>query len=72
MTHRLTDKRLFIDFMQLGRDLVPESNHNFDCDDMRAAYDLGRDEQLEEVVAWLEENLMKEDLNKAMRPQENP
>ncbi len=76
MTHRLTDKRLFIDFMQLGRDLVPESNHNFDCDDMRAAYDLGRAEQLEEVIQWIEYHAeptrLINDLEEAMRPQENP
>ena len=57
MTHPLYDKRLFIDFMRLKRDLVPDSNHNFNCDDMRAAYDLGRAEQLEQVMTWLDENL---------------
>jgi len=46
---------------------------------MRAAYDLGRDEQLEQVIEWMKVNLIKhgfhegyaylyKDLKKAMRP----
>lgn len=49
------------------------------CDDMRAAYDLGHDDQLEQVVEWLKDNLkgsyyldsVIKELLEAMRPQED-
>jgi len=33
-------------------------------DDMRAAYDLGRDAMLEQVIEWMEANLMNHDFYK--------
>ncbi len=46
------------------------------CNDMRAAYDLGRAEQLEECIQWIEYHAeptrLINDLEEAMRPQENP
>ena len=54
--HPLTNKKIFKKFW----DHTVEINMG-DCfytpDGMRAAYDLGRDEQLEKVMKWLDKNL---------------
>ncbi len=39
----------------------PGYSNPYDEDDMRAAYDLGRDEQLEQVIEWMKANLMNHD-----------
>ncbi len=74
MTHPLTDKQLFIEFLSLGRDYCPDNRNGFSYDDMRAAADW----QLEQVIKFMKE---REDmfggsgmifiLKDAMRPQEN-
>ncbi len=53
-THPLTDK---IISKQFGRYDGIDDVMVYDEDDMRAAYDLGRAEQLEQVMTWLDENL---------------
>ncbi len=86
MTHPLTDKQLFIEFLSLGRDYCPDNRNGFSYDDMRAVADW----QLEQVIEWLnfgyqtDPNLSREmkqsgkfkeisiALEKAMRPQQQP
>ena len=47
--HPLTDKRLFIEFLSLGRDYYPDKRNGFSYDDMRALANW----QLEQVIEWL-------------------
>ena len=56
MTHPLTDA--------ICEELADTEDRPFtdiEMDNMRAAYDLGRDAQLEQVIEWMEVNLMKHD-----------
>ncbi len=55
MTHPLTDKQLFIEFLSLGRDYCPDNRNGFSYDDMRAAADW----QLEEVKRKVEIELRR-------------
>ena len=53
--HPLTNKKLFKKFWDHTVDVTTEVLYT--PDGMRAAYDRGRDEQLEQVMKWLDENL---------------
>ena len=68
MTHPLT-----YEMMQKIHGDRPGYSHPFDEDDMRAAYDKGRDDQLGQVIKWLKdggyETDLLLDLKAAMRPQ---
>ena len=74
--HPLTGKRLFIEFLSLGRDYYPDNSNGFSYDDMRTAADW----QLEQCITWLENLDPKYTLAKhstlakmmraAMRPQQ--
>ena len=59
MTHPLTDA--------ICEELANTEDRPFtdiEMDNMRAAYDLGRDAMLEQVIEWMEVNLMKHDFYK--------
>ena len=59
MTHPLTDA--------ICEELANTEDRPFtdiEMDNMRAAYDLGRDAQLEQVIEWMEANLMNHDFYK--------
>lgn len=60
---------------------VSEINLGFSCNDLRAAYDIGAADKLEQVIEWLNEAIFEqstcfgieslpEELEKAMRPQQ--
>ena len=53
--HPLTDKKAFKNFWDHTVDVTTEVLYT--PDGIRAAYDLGRDEQLAKVLEWLNENL---------------
>jgi hypothetical protein len=83
MTHPLTDEIIHKNF-------IPDYDFYDDCeiclgfnnDDLRAAYDKGADDRLEQVIEWLKEcpnydletytglASLIHDLKKAMRPQQ--
>ena len=69
--HPLTDKRLFLEFLSLGRDYYPDKRNGFSYDDMRDVADW----QLEQCIDWLEDTDCDDPqetaqrLRKAMRPQ---
>jgi hypothetical protein len=80
--HPLTDEILCSKFPE-HIEYVERPTFDHIADGMRAAYDLGRDDQLEQVIKWLEdcpiydsiiyrgEDMLAQDLKQAMRPQEN-
>ena len=53
--HPLTNKKAFKKFWDHTVDVTTEVLYT--PDGIRAAYDLGRDEQLEKVMKWLDKNL---------------
>ena len=53
--HPLTNKKIFKKFWDHTVDVTTEVLYT--PDGIRAAYDLGRDEQLEKVMKWLDKNL---------------
>ena len=53
--HPLTNKKLFKKFWHHTVDVTTEVLYT--PDGMRSAYDRGRDEQLEQVMEWLDEHL---------------
>ena len=58
MTHPLTDE-----MMEDIHGNRPGYSNPFDEDDMRAAYDKGAADRLEQVIEWIRENLMKHDFH---------
>ena len=55
MKHPLTNKKLFKKFWDHTVDVTTEVLYT--PDGMRAAYDRGRDDQLKQVMEWLDENI---------------
>jgi hypothetical protein len=53
--HPLTDRKLFVQFLTLGRDYYPDNLNGFSYDDMRDVADW----QLEQVFEWLKDNMRK-------------
>jgi len=68
--HPLTDRKLFVQFLTLGRDYYPDNLNGFSYDDMRDVADW----QLEQCIAWLDDNDCDDPqetaqrLKEAMRP----
>ena len=64
MTHPLTQE-----LMDNIHGDEPGYSNPYDEDDMRAAYDLGREEQLEQCIAWFDDtDCLAQRMRKAMRP----
>ena len=55
--HPLTNKKLFKKFWDYTVDADLMGQVFYTPDGMRSAYDRGRDEQLEQVMKWLDEHL---------------
>ncbi len=58
MTHPMTNKKLFKKFWDYTVDADLMGQVFYTPDGMRAAYDRGRDKQLEQVMKWLDEKIL--------------
>lgn len=74
MAHPLTDRKLFIEFLTLGRDYYPDNRNGFSYDDMRALADWQLEQVIDYIFAadWFANPVPRvAALKEAMRPQED-